>query len=35
MTELNLDVFNPKKAELSEIASKYRGLTINGIDDKE
>lgn len=35
MQNLNIEEFNPKKAELTVMADKYRGLTIAGIDDKE
>lgn len=33
--ELNIEQFNPKKAELQALAQKYSGLKIMGIDDKE
>lgn len=32
--DTNLDLFNPKKAELQEAAEKYKDLKINWIDDK-
>lgn len=35
MTTLSLDDFNPKKAELTTLADKYRNLTIKDISDKE
>jgi len=35
MTNLNMDSFNPKVAELHDMATKYRGIVIKGIDDKE
>lgn len=35
MQNLNIEEFNPKKAELTVMADKYRGLTIAGIEDKE
>ena len=35
MKELSLEQFNPKKAEITKIVNKYKGLTINGIEDKK
>jgi hypothetical protein len=35
MENINLDLFNPKKAELIEAANKYKNLEIKGLDDKE
>lgn len=35
LMELNIEKFNPKKAELTELASKHRSLVINGTEDKE
>lgn len=32
--DTNLDLFNPKKAELQEAAAKFKDLKINWIDDK-
>lgn len=32
--ELNIEVFNPTKAELLTLAEKAKGLVINGIEDK-
>lgn len=32
--DTNLDLFNPKKAELQELAAKFKDLKINWIDDK-
>lgn len=34
MTELNIEKFNPTRAELVILADKYKGLTISGVDDK-
>ena len=35
MTKLNLDLFNPKKAELVTLTENVKDLKINGIDDVE
>jgi len=35
MQNLNLDTFNPKKAELQTLSAKYKSLTIKGVDDKD
>lgn len=35
MTELNIEQFSPKKAELIQLAESYKTLEIQGIDDKE
>ena len=35
MDNLSLDQFNPKEAELVTMATNYKSLTINGIDDKQ
>jgi hypothetical protein len=35
MTELNIEKFSPKKAELQAKADQYKSLTIKGVDDKE
>lgn len=34
MESLNIEKFNPKKAELVTLAERYKNLTINGVDDK-
>lgn len=33
--ELNIEQFNPKKAELVTLAEQYKNLTITGVDDKD
>lgn len=35
LESLSIEQFNPKKAELTAMAEKYRGLKINGVEDKE
>lgn len=35
MEELNLEKFNPTKAEITVIVDKYKALEINGIEDKD
>jgi hypothetical protein len=35
MENLNIESFNPTKAELSKLTTKYKGLKIKGIDDKD
>lgn len=32
---LNLDQFNPKVAELHDLATKYQAIEIKGLDDKD
>lgn len=34
METLNIEKFNPTKAEITALVDKYKGLTITGIDDK-
>lgn len=35
MEKLDLEKFNPQKAELQKIVSEFKDLTIKGVDDKE
>ncbi len=35
MDTLNLDLFHPKKAELTAMAAEYKALTISGVEDKD
>ena len=35
MENINLDLFNPKRAELEAAAKEYKDLTIKWVDDKE
>ena len=35
MENKTLDLFNPTKAELQVLATQYKDLKINGIEDKE